>query len=276
MPHWEQIPATPSDLTIPGTLLGAAVTILVAMTLHPLQFAAVQIMEGYWGLNPAALRLTDLRVRSYTVRFSALAESEQDAMAELPDPKSRFPPTSKQLQWAWRRQEVLRALNEFPEDEQDMMPTRLGNILRRYERRAGRPYGISVVLLASHLGLVAPKEQVDYLQDQRTQMDLAVRLTVTSAILALAVTLMFSLSGWWALLALVPLIGAMAFYRGACVVAHHYGNALETVLDLNRRRVYEGLNLPIPQSLAEERAQNALLDQVLRRNGAVNLRLERD
>lgn len=269
-PNWHQVLDVSGDLSLSGALIGMVVTVILAMVLHPLQFAAVQTLEGYWGPNPAALRAADIRISHYAQRFTDLAKRRQKALSNLPRSMSG-PPTSTQLQWIWRRQEATRALAEFPDEKYDLMPTRLGNILRRYERRAGQPYGIDVVVVATHLGLLAPKEHLDYLQDQRTQLDLAVRLTLTSAILTVITTLMFAPSGWWALLGLLPCLAAMAFYRGACVVAHHYGNALQTIVDLNRRQIYDRLDLPMPRSLAEERKQNENLDLMLRRKGQVNM-----
>lgn len=270
-PNWHRIIDVPSAASLSAALIGAVLTIILAMVLHPLQFAAVQLLEGYWGTRSILLRAADLRISHHTSRFGKLAEIQQNALTEGPQPGDQVDPTPDQLQSIWHFREASRALGDFPDDEQDIMPTRLGNILKRYERRAGKPYGIDAILIATHIGLIAPKEQVDYLQDQRTQMDLAVRLTLSATILTIVVTLMFAPAGWWALLGLVPYIAAIGFYRGACVVAHHYGNALETVIDLNRRQLYEVLDLHTPTSLVEERKQNEHLQAVLRRSDLADM-----
>ena len=63
-----------------------------------------------------------------------------------------------------------------------MMPTRLGNVLRRYEDTAGRQYGLDIVRIAPHLNLVARPEHREYVDDCRKGLDLGVRLCVLFAL----------------------------------------------------------------------------------------------
>ena len=67
-----------------------------------------------------------------------------------------------------------------------MMPTRLGNALRRHEDAVGRPYDLNAVGVMPHIALCAPPEHLAYLNDQRTLLDLSVRLCVVSLLAAAA------------------------------------------------------------------------------------------
>ena len=53
-----------------------------------------------------------------------------------------------------------------------MMPTRLGNMLRRYEILAGAPYELDAPTVLPSLALVAPPGHLDYLNDQRSALHL--------------------------------------------------------------------------------------------------------
>jgi hypothetical protein len=144
-----------------------------------------------------------------------------------------------------------------------MMPTRLGNVLRRYEEKAGQQYGLSIVGIAPHLNLVALKEHREFVDDCRKGLDLGVRICVLFAFAtALSVVLLIR-DGAWLFLALAPYAVSYLAYRGATSSAHAYGTALSTLVDLNRFALYEQLHLPPPSSTQVERERNALLLKLL-------------
>src|SRR5262249_50955334 len=107
----------------------------------------------------------------------------------------------------------------------DIMPTRLGNALRKYERQAGSQYGLDAVSVIQHISFVAPAERVGYIGDQRQLLDLSVRMSATSIVATLIAIAGLWRHGPWLLLALVPYGVAYLSYRGAVVVAHEYGAA---------------------------------------------------
>lgn len=76
------------------------------------------------------------------------------------------------------------------------------------------------------------------------------------------------------LTSLVPYVIAFASYRGAVVVAHEYGTALATLVDLSRFALYERMHLPHPDDLEDERQHNQRLTSVLPMDNAfINSRL---
>ena len=96
-----------------------------------------------------------------------------------------------------------------------MMPTRLGNVLRYYERKAGAPYGLDAVQVMPYLSRIASSEDLAYVNDQRSSLDLAVRLCLTSLLAAALWVLFFWWHGLWLLVTIVPLAIAYLSYRGA-------------------------------------------------------------
>ena len=72
-----------------------------------------------------------------------------------------------------RAQALRVALRQYPDAWRRMMPTRLGNVLRRYEDKAGQQYGLDIIYIAPHLNLVALPEHREYVDDCRKGLDLA-------------------------------------------------------------------------------------------------------
>jgi hypothetical protein len=238
------------------------IVVVVALVLHPLQFTLIQLMEGYWGVSRPALVLASRRVAHHRSVLDGLAKTASDAEFDARD-AGPFA-VKDEVELNWRRNEATRLRGRYPTRRADVMPTALGNVLRRHERSAGTPYGLSLVVTAPHLMVVGDGPDVEYVRDQRTQLDLAARMVVTCAMLSVAATLLLLPCGWWLLLAAVPYLLALAFYRGACTVAQEYGASLYTLIDLNRTALYERFGVPLPKTLAQERLQNAGLMAALR------------
>jgi hypothetical protein len=155
-----------------------------------------------------------------------------------------------------------------------ILPTRLGNVLRRTELSAGQAYGLDALAILPRVGLIAPPAETEYLQDQRLQMELAVRTAFLGLLAALATVVIMLGNGWWVLLALLPYgVGYLA-YRGAVVVAMSYSTAVAMLIELNRFALYERLRLEHPADTNAERKTNADIMRLLGNNTHVNLRYE--
>jgi hypothetical protein len=220
-------------------VLGAALGIAV----HPLQFSLVQFLEGYWGANVAGRIARGAGIMRHRRRVRSLANKEE---------KEDY--------------EASRLLDLYPKDPADIMPTRLGNVLRRYELLAGRQYELNVLTVLPHVALAAQPEDVRYLDDQRTQLDLAVRMCFTAVLASITSVMLLWHDRAWLAVAAVPAALAYIAYRGAVVSAQEYGVAMTTLLDMNRFAFYERLRLPKPDDIIEERRMNKRLMQLLEAN----------
>lgn len=287
-----------------------AVTLLVALLLHPLQFAMTQLLEGYWGASRIAVRLARIRILAHRRRERRLLEQEGDQEKKWRDGADRLldkwfqedvasgeaRPDEKPAEWSAEdqanvldnepgdpfighliSQDAAHRLRErYPEDGRRIMPTRLGNALRGFEDSAGRQYGLDAIRTAPHLLLIAPDRHVQYLRDSREQLDTAVRLCLVSC-LATVVTCAFLLTdGFALLLALVPYAMAYIAYRAAVSAVDEYATAVRTVIDLDRFALYESLRITQPRSSAEERTTNTELMRLLNGELDANLRYRRD
>ena len=102
-----------------------------------------------------------------------------------------------------------------------------------------------------------------YVNDQRSNLDLAVRMIVVSAIAFIISLALLWRYGLWLLVAIVPYVAAFLSYRGAVVAAGAYGRAFSAIIALNRFALYERLHLPLPKDISEERENNVALGNVL-------------
>jgi hypothetical protein len=226
---------------------GAVVLIVLGMALglgiHPVQFALLQFLEGYWGASALARIARNKRVAYHQKRVLKLEEKDGEG-----------------------DDEAGRLLAQYPIELDYVMPTRLGNVLRRYELMAGQQYALKALTILPHMALAAESEDVRYLDDQRMQLDLAVRMCLM-AVLATAITVaLLCRDGPWILIAAIPSTFAYISYRGAVVSAREYGTAINTLIDLNRFAFYDRLHLPAPDNIVEERKNNTELMKVLGAN----------
>jgi hypothetical protein len=277
-PNWAK---AGDALTHVGNLvLLSLISIAIGIAIHPIQFALVQFLEGYWGTGSLAQRARVARMLHHRRRHDLLKDLAAPAAAQISEDDQAAEPlgTRARIELVSRRDESLRLLRGYPgrysKSDDDIMPTRLGNVLRSYERLAGYQYGLDAVIVLRHVGLVAPPGHVDYLNDQRQLLDLSVRMCVTS-VFGVVISIAFLWHhGPWLAIALVPYGLAYLSYRGAIVVAHEYGAAMSTIIDLDRFALYDSLKLPRPASTAQEQETNPELIRLLSHERSVDLRYE--
>jgi hypothetical protein len=255
-------------------------SLLVAVVTHPLQFLAVQAFEGYWGASRFGLAMQERRIAAHIGHRLGLEDTKDESNRALRRIKGKLGLKADDvLNWSdaisagqlapllaanvrYRGSDA--ALGAYPELHENVMPTRLGNVLRGYEVAAGGAVGLDLITWANHIGMVAEPTQTAYVQDQRNGMDLAVRMTVTCLGMFGLTIIMFWPHGLWLLVALLPLAGGWLSYRGAVVAADSYGRALTAWLHLNRFRLYEALGLPPIATSQQERTQNKGLVDLVR------------
>lgn len=261
-PNWSSAFEKLGELGIGGTFVLLVSAAALGLVLHPLQFALVQLLEGYWGQSSLGSALRAHRIRWHVRRRRHL----DGRMLRMKANWAKHERAFKSRRWAYTLSEedqavvtanwveARRLLGGYPRDPRHTMPTRLGNALRRSEIMAGETYGFSIVDFAPHLMMVAPNEQVQYVNDQRTVLDLTVRCCLVCVLGAIAAGLFLWQWGLWLLLMAVPYCLAYLCYEGAVVVAREYGAALRMLVDLNRFSMYERMHLRLPNSTTSERA----------------------
>jgi hypothetical protein len=263
-PNWSHAFTSLGHLGVGGIAVFALFSIGLGVAIHPIQFAVVQFFEGYWGTGRIAQAVRSQRILRYQSICEELEnkrDSANDHLADL-DAYDKMSPAF-QAPFRSRRDEARRIRNTtFPRALNQVMPTRLGNVLRRTESLAGSQYGMNALQVVPLLLLIAPASHADYVNDQRTQLDLAVRMTFISAAAFATAILFLWPYGLWVLVAIFPYALAYLSYRGSVVAGRHYGSALDTLINLDRFALYKQLHLQLPATTKEERVTNTKMDNL--------------
>jgi hypothetical protein len=115
-----------------------------------------------------------------------------------------------------------------------------------------------------------PERLIGILDDQRGQLDVAVRFCVVFLLAVAASAALLAQHGWWLAVPLAALMLAVLSYRAAVAAAIAYGVTLEAAFDLHRFDLLEALHLPLPPDRKTERILNEGLSDFLRQGVPVN------
>jgi len=260
-PDWTRAFRSLEQLGGGGIAFLAFLSIALGVVIHPSQFAIVQFFEGYWGTARPAQYLRSQRI----LRYQRLCDFLEQEQVQLNDKISGLDVSAHAARTPLRSRiaEAERVRNSFPMALEDVMPTRLGNVLRHAEYQAGSQYSLDALQVVPHLLLIAPQGHIDYVNDQRTQLDLAVRMTFISGLACVTAVLFLWPRNIWVLIAVIPYVLAYLSYRGSVIAAGHYGSALDTLINLNRFELYKQLHIKLPDDTDEERATNNKLANLL-------------
>ncbi|WP_250031155.1 hypothetical protein [Paractinoplanes maris] len=139
----------------------------------------------------------------------------------------------------------------------EVLPTRLGNVMRAAERYPLDRYGADLILVWPRLLQVIPRESAQDVEEARGRLEFVLVLALWFAgFAALAPVFAFSARGS-ALVAVSCLMlgtgGAYAAYLSGIAAAAEYGEYLRALFDTHRFALLRQLNAPIPTTLRGER-----------------------
>ncbi|MEW2144211.1 hypothetical protein AB0869_15510 [Micromonospora vinacea] len=215
-----------SDLTASQIVLMTLAVLLLGLMLGPLQLGVVRFLEGAW---PAWLsqhaRKWHLRRKGKLAGRSVPASSAPDVVLAAGLAGQRY-------------------RDRYPELDDLVRPTGLGNILAAMEDRAGRAYGLDAVVAWPRLyPLLGPATKA-VVDDRRTTLDYAARLAVTAGFTTMGTLIIMRSAGWWLLLALAPAAVALVSYFGAVRAALAYGESVRATFDLHHLDFGAAFGLP--------------------------------
>lgn len=246
-PDWGRVSQQLGQITVEQVALVAGLIAILAVIVQPLQFQLLQLFEGYW--NPSWPYVPTLLKRGVERhrRRRRLLEA-----VYLPDPEQRVGSDTEITSALWQ----LRHL--YPSAER-VLPTRLGNVLRASEDRAGSRYGLESIVVWPRLYPLLPDRMLGILTEQRNRLDLSVRMCAVLVLVAAAEVFMLMAdpvrlieNATWLTVPAVTLLMAALSYRTAVAVAVGYGRTVETAFDLHRFDLIQQLHLPLPSSRTAE------------------------
>ena len=233
-----------SSLSVGGQLLAilafvAAVWFLAAVVDSQTR-TITKLYEGYWKGPLAPLRRYG--ERRHRVRHDLLIE--QDLAGSL--------------------------YAQYPVSAEQLMPTRLGNILRASERYPFDRYGATSIFVWPRLYALLPDREVTLVAQARASLEFLLVLSALATafgILAAGYLLAVTAPVWLFLLCAWGGLGiAVVAYRASLSAAVVYADVVRTAFDLHRLDVLTGMQFPRPTDAAAERRAWEQLVQLVVRN----------
>ncbi|MGW7414895.1 hypothetical protein [Streptomyces sp. NPDC054863] len=249
-----------ASLTAVGQVGVLLVTLLViaasGLLVDQLAPAVLRLLQGYWprALSPVRRRLVArhrARKEKWDEQWAVLYTQEAEAPQSDP-PGTQESEASEQLLALESR------LTQIPGRPSQLMPTRLGNVLRAGGTRVRDKYGLDAVHCWPALWLLLPEETRSEVADARTALDSAATWWTWSVLLAA-----WSATTPWILL---PAAAAVLLSHSALLVgAVRYADLVGGVFDVHRGLLYEAVGRPHPAgSPTEPTAGRALTTALLR------------
>ncbi len=246
---WDELSALPT-VTQSALLIGALLVLAASDRLmESLRLPVLRLLEGYWprplrGLAALCVRWRGKWVTKQKRRWSELMLKRDESG----------------LTWAERRELARLEAWRFhtPRDADDVMPTRLGNILKTAETRPRQRYGLDPVLLWPHLWLALPDNARQDLAAARARLDKLAE--------AWAWGLLFA--GWtfvWPWAWVIALAWMGLAYIPALGAASTFADLLLAAFDAYRWALYESLRWPPPASSEAEQTAGEALTRFVQR-----------
>lgn len=164
-----------------------------------------------------------------------------------------------------------------PDDDNfdEVMPTRLGNILKASELYAKDRYEIDSVVIWSRLHKLFPTAFVEEIVLVRSALDFMLIITTLSLVFSILSGLYLLIVGaeWWLFLICFwgGLMLAWLAYRSALSNAVLYASSIKAGFDLYRHELLKQLRLPLPKNDIEEKETWEKLGAFIYSNAALNL-----
>ncbi|MFU8873428.1 hypothetical protein [Micromonospora sp. SL4-19] len=279
----------PVDRLAQAALSQQSLVLLTAAVVLGLLFSALQtplyrVLEGYlgwpswafaWGRKRQQRRLKLLRDRLDGLRLAQkesggqLTSSEEGRLRELRADRRLAQKFAQDLFLIAPQRALLRErLRRFPLRDEQVLPTRLGNALRRMEQYGSDRYRLDSQVFWHELIAAAPEQTRQGVTTARIGVDFFVCLLYGHLILAAtAVTVQATKSGFsisLSALAVVLTAFAVIWYRLAVSSTEEWAMAIRALVNLGRKPLAEAMGLELPATLHDEREMWSLLSKLSR------------
>ncbi|GAA3221173.1 hypothetical protein ACFO1B_16705 [Dactylosporangium siamense] len=269
-------------------LAAAGAAVLLGVLLASVQTPLYRVLEGYIGWRPQAasrralprwvpsLSLTRWQERQVSRRNQLLGRLDlleltdleaggaldTDDVARLRELRADdtlvrfFAGDSRRT--AAQRNLLDEKLQRYPVDEQQIVPTRLGNAIRRFEEYGYDRFRLDSQRMWNDLTAVAPERAAKQVEQARTTVDLLICLLYGHLIVgavALGTVPVADTDHEWLLAAVGAglILLARVWYEVAIRSTDDWAAAVRSLVNLGRKPLAEALALDLPETIEQER-----------------------
>jgi hypothetical protein len=231
------------------------VALLGGLLLSGLHYSILRILEGY----PLYRRRTRWYARSLYELFMRSTYRRFDALTALMAQPQPSPARTSAAQ------EIARY---YPASRGELLPTKLGNVIRSFERHPRLRWGLNGVIAWPRLELLLAEHQLNLQTTAKTDVaffvNCAVVVTVASAAACVDWIANSSLPAISVFLFAIPIVLVTMAYRAAILAALRWGDSVRATYDMYRLELYRRLGVRVPKTHSEEiavaRAVNRCLE----------------
>ncbi len=237
---------------------GAAFSIVIiwffSILLMALNRPFIRLLEGYGRGNPFNIflrsRKKEFQKHIYPLldKMKKIIEARQSGgILTEPDQEDDF------------RSKLWKAVNSYPEIVDNVLPTKLGNVMRAYERYSDVVYGIEAIVLWPRLFMVIPEDARNRIREGEALFQFALNALIGGSVSFVFYIVMvlvsvrsgnstnlFSALHHWPF---IPVLSALLGWFGWWQLpdaASERGEQIKAVFDLYRGALAQGLGLRTP------------------------------
>lgn len=246
---------------------------VVSVLLRPLQISLVWMLEGYWDRTPL-LKWIEPLARERHLRRRRAAEVTADQAIDLGTSmllRSVIQDRRRVRMQEIRQRNAELRLDRYPEDREHegdadeirLMPTMLGNALRKGEDDAGDRYGLDFPTIAPRLYPHLSSRISTEIARNFDAMESGASLTIVFLLAAAGSVPLLWRGDAWFLAAPIALLLALLAHLGTLRTAREHGLLLASAVDLHRFDMLAKLRYQLPRTVDEEWELNQQLSAFL-------------
>ena len=232
---------------VTALLIALLVVFLSSLAMKTLQFPVIRLLEGYWPwpLNHVGSYIVSRSQKDFDKKYKDLRklktkEENKSITSDEQDQLSRLE--------AWA--------HSTPPSKKELLPTRLGNLLRARELASSRKYSLDSLVCWPRLWCLLPECQRENLTASRASLNQQAELWLWGFLFLVWTVLN-------PLVVFISLVWMLLAYRIALQTAEVYGDLVETAFDLHHLSLYDALGWERPKDDEEEKATGAQLSEFL-------------
>jgi hypothetical protein len=233
---WQEIQALSIEKQVALIIVGFLVLSLSTALLGQFRYAALRLLEGYWPWPTNFIGKLIIRFRKWNInrlqnRWNDLKNKEEKKILTT-DGRREISKLEKQMHY-------------YPINQDDLLPTLLGNAIRAGEDAPYYKYGLDALICWTRLWLLLPLEAQKDLSRSRQSLDDFVNLFVWGM-------LFLVWAWWWPWVILISAIWLLCAYTFAVQCAMTYSDLIESAFDLYRFELYKAVHWSLPKKSGKD------------------------
>ena len=147
-----------------------------------------------------------------------------------------------------RYQIEKKIMDNFPSTENDILPTRLGNVIAAFEHYPYRRYNIDAITIWPRLISVIPDSYKTYIDDSKAHFCFLINMSLVSLIIGFECIIFAFLYYFYHLLyfSFLSILLSYIFYRFSFIAARSWGEIVKSSFDLYRYSLLNNLGIYLP------------------------------